>query len=271
MEILALLCETLLVISVWSFGDTHVLLDGHRNKRHTTFDSSEVCRAFGCKNGFCKEGELRNFRIVCECFTGYAGKLCDRLKCPYECGPHGTCTRKGQLMFCKCDKNYQGTRCDTYTSPMTSSKEPQGLVAKKPLMDALSVILSGQLDNYQQPNSIYPPIISQSTWLRPPSSAYRGIKFSDFHSHAEVDMSVAPDVCAPGFECFHGHCDRNLLSMGVFACVCKANYTGLFCEKRCTLSCQNNGTCLVQDDGHQLCSCPFNFTGHYCERREPTK
>lgn len=230
-----------------------------RAKRHVVFDNEKLCKAVGCVNGYCKESELRKYRIVCECFTGYEGTLCDKLKCPYDCGKHGTCARKGPILYCKCDKGFYGAKCDSFVQ--TQSKLSTH-IASKSLLKALGSMLLGPAPTYSNPDAV---ITAKNDWF-PHTASPKHVKFSEFHSHAEIDTSVKPDVCAPGFQCYHGHCDREAMAYGLFQCLCKPNYTGLFCEKRCTLNCQNGGTCMVLDDGHQLCSCPFNFTGHYCEK-----
>ncbi|KAL4236671.1 hypothetical protein ACF0H5_005055 [Mactra antiquata] len=254
----------LIVISVLSTVSSGLALNTNtekgikklRPKRHVVLDNNKLCKAFGCVNGHCKESELRNYRIVCECFTGYVGKLCDRLKCPYDCGKHGKCARKGQMMYCKCDAGYYGTKCDSKTQP---KPRVTGHIVSKSFLKALNGVILGTASNYDAPASV------KSRWFAHTVSP-KHVKFSEFHSHAEIDTSVKPDLCAPGFQCYHGQCDRQAMNYGVFQCLCNPNYTGLFCEKRCTLSCKNGGTCMVLDDGHQLCSCPFNYTGHYCEK-----
>lgn len=228
-----------------------------RVKRHVVLDNDKLCKAVGCVNGYCKESELRKYRIVCECFTGYKGKLCDRPKCPYDCGKHGTCSRKGPILYCKCDKGFFGAKCDSFAQTRAHIA-PR--LASKSLLKAFGGILLDSSSGYQPQNSL---LSSRSSWFAHTASPKH---FSEFHSHAEIDKSIKPDVCAPGFQCYHGHCDRIAMSYGLFQCLCKTNYTGLFCEKRCTLSCKNGGRCMVLDDGHQLCSCPFNFTGHFCEK-----
>lgn len=232
-----------------------------RHKRHVVLDNNKLCKAVGCVNGYCKESELRNYRIVCECFAGYEGTLCDKPKCPYDCGQHGTCTRKGSIVYCKCDSGFYGAKCDSFEQP-TSLLSPPSRFASKQLLKALGGVILGRSESYDTQNSV---LNSKDTWLAHTASP-KHVKFSEFHSHAEIDTNVEPDICAPGFQCYHGICDREAMSFGLFQCLCNPNYTGLFCEKRCTLDCKNGGTCMVLDDGHQLCSCPFNFTGHYCEK-----
>lgn len=228
-----------------------------RQKRHVVLDNNKLCKAVGCVNGYCKESELRNYRIVCECFTGYEGTLCDKLKCPYDCGQHGTCARKGSAVYCKCDQGFYGAKCESYSQTHPSiSTDPQ--YASTSLLRVIGSVISV----YDAQN---PAMNMKDTWYSQTASP-KHMKFSEFHSHAEIDTSVEPDICAPGFQCYHGNCDREAMSYGLFQCLCKFNYTGLFCEKRCTLDCKNGGTCMVLDDGHQLCSCPFDFTGHYCEK-----
>jgi hypothetical protein len=230
-----------------------------RAKRHVVFDNTKLCKAVGCVNGFCKESELKKYRIVCECFTGYEGTLCDKLKCPYDCGTHGTCARKGSILYCKCNEGYFGARCDSLAQ---NQSKPSPKVGSSSMLKAIGSVLLGSANVYETPNAIK---TARKNWFANTASP-KHVKFSEFHSHAEIDKSVKPDVCVPGFQCYHGHCDRESMAYGLFQCLCKPNYTGLFCEKRCTLKCKNGGSCIVLNDGHQLCSCPFNFTGHYCEK-----
>lgn len=259
---------TFLLVGTWNLiGGRVVVSDiqeiNTRTRRHTAIDNSKLCRAFGCVNGHCKDSEIRNFRIVCECFPGYEGKLCDRHKCPFDCGKHGVCSRKGHILYCKCDEGYHGAKCDSFAQPLTQTK-PQTLVASKSLMRALGGLMIGSEGNFQQKENLL-SLENSNSWYSLSSSPISQIKLTEFHSHAEIDTSVKPDVCAPGFQCYHGNCDRDAMAFGMFQCLCKPNFTGLFCEKRCTLNCQNEGKCMVMQDGHQFCSCPFNFTGHYCQ------
>lgn len=231
-----------------------------RSKRHVILDNEKLCNAVGCVNGYCKESELRNYRIVCECFTGYEGKLCDRLKCPYDCGKHGKCVRNGLTMYCKCDEGYYGRTCDSRAKH--SAKMPTH-ISSKAFMKALNSVI------FRAPSKYNAKAAVKRTWFAHTVSPK--IKFSEFHSHAEIDTSVKPDLCAPGFQCYHGRCDRkSIMKYGIFRCRCKKNYAGLFCDKRCTLSCKNNGSCMVLNDGHQKCDCPFSHTGHYCEKPYPS-
>ena len=239
-----------------------------RNKRHSPLNSSQLCKAFGCVNGECVAAEMKNFRIVCSCYTGYEGKLCDRLVCPYYCGRHGTCVKEEEMLYCKCDEGYYGITCNS-TMPInspnidihdvsTGSRTKLNLKAKVLPLNSFKA----------KPKFINPKtkgFISKSRkrWF---SQKYRP-HVKDFHSHAVVDTSVSPEICAPGFKCYHGRCDREKMSYGIFRCLCQENYSGLFCEKRCTLNCLNDGYCTVLDDGHQYCICPFDFTGYYCEKR----
>lgn len=234
----------------------------NRWRRHTPLDSSQICKVFGCKNGHCKESELRNFRIVCECFPGYEGTLCDRLKCPYDCGTHGTCSRVGNIMFCKCDEGYSGTTCNTLnTTPLIS---PQSILT------VLDNLIKGRQSNVFSQNQRAVARTDESSWFSHRAKTAPNVRFTDFLSHAEIDTNVKPDVCAPGFQCYHGKCDRDSMTYGRFQCKCNTDFTGLFCEKRCTLKCQNGGTCMVLEDGHQYCACPFNLTGVYCQVTKAT-
>jgi len=256
----------LIGVSNWTYGRVvvnNIEATNSRTRRHTTMDNTKLCKAFGCVNGYCKDSEIRNFRIVCECFPGFEGNLCDRHKCPFDCGNHGTCARKGHILYCKCDEGYHGAKCDSYAQPITQSNA-QSLVAPKSLMEALGGLVITSDGNFKPKGTVL-SLSNSKSWYSLNSEPVNQIKFTDFHSHAEIDTSVKADVCAPGFQCYHGHCDRDAMAFGVFQCLCKPNFTGLFCEKRCTLNCQNDGKCMVLQDGHQFCSCPFNFTGHYCQ------
>ena len=234
-----------------------------RQKRHTPLDTSKLCKAFGCKNGHCKESELRKYRIVCECFSGYKGTLCDRLQCPYPCGKHGTCVKTGQSLRCKCNVGYYGLTCNKRAKLQKGSGKSMGNQFK-----GLSGIAIPASIGFRTSQPLFKVNQMKGWFSSSISSKLSDIKFSDFHSHAVIDTSVKPDVCAPGFQCYHGKCNREALAYGMFQCICKQNFTGLFCEKKCTLKCQNGGHCMVLDDGHQLCSCPFNYGGNYCEKPE---
>ena len=249
--------------------DCHIIFRGNlyasilkRSKRHTQLSSSQLCQAFGCVNGECVASEMRNFRIVCSCFTGYEGKLCDRLACPYDCGKHGTCVKEEEMMYCQCDQGYYGVNCNStelssHIDPDTSHRK---LTLESNIMPLNSFV--------NIPKSVRPKTKVFNSKTRKRWFSHKFIPhWKDFHSHAEIDKSVAPDICAPGFKCYHGRCDRESMSYGIFKCLCQENYSGLFCEKKCTLKCKNDGYCTVLDDGHQYCICPFDFTGHYCEKR----
>lgn len=268
MEYCNIISALLLIVGTLGMVNGRVLAEiqvtNSRTRRHTTLDNSKLCKAFGCVNGYCKESEIRNFRIVCECFPGYEGKLCDRHKCPFDCGSHGTCARKGHILYCKCDEGYHGAKCDSFAQPITQSNT-ESLIASKSLMETLGGLVIRSEGNFKQRKDSMLTLGNSKSWYSLNSDPVNQIKFTDFHSHAEIDTSVKPDVCAPGFQCYHGQCDRDAMAFGVFQCLCKPNFTGLFCEKRCTLNCQNEGKCMVLQDGHQFCSCPFNFTGHYCQ------
>lgn len=241
-----------------------------RNRRHSALSGSQICKAFGCVNGECVSQELKNFRIVCSCYTGYEGKLCDRLVCPYSCGEHGTCVKDEEMIFCKCDTGFYGVSCNS-TTPLDSQRNMENNHSKNSetkLKVEHNTKLSSIPSVKETPKFVHPIAKSlrnkeRKAWLVHKSRPHA----KDFHSHAEIDTSISPEICAPGFKCYHGRCDREAMSYGIFRCLCHESYSGLFCEKKCTLNCYNDGYCTVLDDGHQYCVCPFDFTGHYCEKQ----
>ena len=238
-----------------------------RTKRHSLLNSSKICKAFGCKNGECVQSELRNYRIICSCYSGYEGRLCDRLVCPYDCGLHGTCVKDEGMLYCKCDRGYLGVSCNSTEVLTKKENDVSKTSSAKMKLNLNSKLLS--IDSVRATSKFVHP--KTKTYNEKKRKSWLSHKFrphpSDFHSHAEIDTSVRPEICAPGFKCYHGRCDRDAMSYGIFRCLCQENYSGLFCEKRCTLNCLNDGYCTVLDDGHQYCVCPFEFTGYYCEKR----
>ena len=238
-----------------------------RTKRHSVLNSSKICKAFGCKNGECVQSEMRNYRIICSCYSGYEGRLCDRLVCPYDCGPHGTCVKDEGMLYCKCDSGYFGVSCNKTEVNIQTENDVAKSSAADMKLNVNTKLLS--IDSVKPTSKfVYP---KTKTYKQKKRKAWLSHKFrphlSDFHSHAEIDTSVKPEICAPGFKCYHGRCDRDAMSYGIFRCLCQESYSGLFCEKRCTLHCLNDGYCTVLDDGHQYCVCPFDFKGYYCEKR----
>ena len=262
------LISILFVLAVLHVTDSSVIFHRNyiqgstpkRNRRHSPLNSSQLCKAFGCVNGECVASEMKNFRIVCSCYAGYEGKLCDRLICPYSCGQHGTCMKEEEMLYCQCDHGYYGVTCNSTTQVNLRDSEnndkPSKIKAKVIPLDPFKAI-----PKFRRPKTKTFTSKTRRRWFSQKFNPHR------FHSHAEIDTSVSPEQCAPGFKCYHGRCDREAMSYGIFRCLCQENYSGLFCEKKCTLNCYNDGYCTVLDDGHQYCVCPFDFTGHYCEKR----
>ncbi|KAL3868945.1 hypothetical protein ACJMK2_041693 [Sinanodonta woodiana] len=206
-------------------------------KRQAVVDKSKICKALGCLNGVCKEEAILDFRIVCICNDGFEGKLCDIPICPMPCGRHGKCLLKNNVKQCECGSGYFGPTCNQTSNyelriqVQTISRNPEKFISNfkhlsnKPTKD-------GQLTRSAVEKDL-------KTWIR-------------------------PDVCAPGFECKHGRCDQVLLSENKLRCNCDEGWSGVFCDRPCTMQCQNNGYCYADRYGNQFCICPWGFTGNLC-------
>ena len=87
----------------------------------------------------------------------------------------------------------------------------------------------------------------------------------DAYRQACVHDSVQP---CHKFNCVHGECEsRN----GSYSCGCRAGWTGIFCNKPCSLDCGPRGQCVVMArGGDPACECQRNYTGLHCDQLKPT-
>lgn len=87
--------------------------------------------------------------------------------------------------------------------------------------------------------------------------------FKETYTQVCVYDSVQP---CHKFNCVHGECEaRN----GSYSCECTAGWTGIFCNKPCSLDCGPNGHCVVMG-GDPACECQHNYTGVRCDELKPT-
>ena len=76
----------------------------------------------------------------------------------------------------------------------------------------------------------------------------------------EIKIVHACDSCLNGGSCF-----------GNGECVCPPGYAGAYCQEKrsvseCGLfSCENKGTCFIDNQNEYSCICPVGFTGKTCQ------
>ncbi|ESP05292.1 hypothetical protein LOTGIDRAFT_152123 [Lottia gigantea] len=72
--------------------------------------------------------------------------------------------------------------------------------------------------------------------------------------------------CKPGFTCLNGICNKIDTKP---SCICEFGYMGLFCEKKCPITCDMNEICELHSNGSAFCSCNWTHTGLNCTKLRP--
>ncbi|KAF7273554.1 hypothetical protein GWI33_013751, partial [Rhynchophorus ferrugineus] len=114
------------------------------NDCSTYMGGSNPCNNY-CKNqGIC-EVSTPNNTPVCRCTGDWTGPTCSKPACRKPCQNGGTCTLKGNVSYCECLPDYEGSNCTILKNPEViehrSSVREEGRSIWVPIGYALAVML----------------------------------------------------------------------------------------------------------------------------------
>lgn len=74
-------------------------------------------------NGFCGQSVDSPGTLICSCFAGFAGDVCDSHNCRLNCASHGECVGANQ---CSCDEGWGGLYCAFKTVKPVAETDANG-------------------------------------------------------------------------------------------------------------------------------------------------
>ena len=185
-----------------------------------------------CPKLGCQHGRCKEVdnKITCDCERNWTGSLC-QIPCPQDCGPLGRCVL-GEGAVPKCACPIFNKDCNLKTN-----KPPPKILGIKAL-------------------------------------ATTDTKVINIAEVRESKVQYIPSDCSDvGFYCYNGgtcfkHLSFNKKKLVGVHCKCPDGYYGDLCQNRCTLRCQNHGSCHKdRASGKEMCLCLWEFKGKFCEHR----
>ncbi|KAK3089305.1 hypothetical protein FSP39_002525 [Pinctada imbricata] len=184
-----------------------------------------------CPRIGCQNGVCKevNKKITCECDKNWTGSMC-QIPCPRDCGPGGVCVVVDGLPQCACSSF--SPNCNAIKDRSTPS-----IIAIKPLEAVITKPIN----------------VAEITENK--------IKY------VPSDCSDVGFMCLNGGTCFKHISVADNKLRGVH-CQCPKGFNGDLCQTRCSLRCQNQGTCHKdRASGKQMCLCTWEFKGKHCGER----
>ncbi|XP_014669796.1 PREDICTED: adhesive plaque matrix protein 2-like [Priapulus caudatus] len=271
---------------------------GYSGRQCEHYESQDYCYPNPCLNGgVCltssSNGWDRSWGSVdyyCKCPHGYSGKRCGQYQPPQDycypnpCLNHGVCLTSSSNgwdrswgsvdYYCKCPRDYSGTRCERYES---SNPVSDYCHRNNPCRNGGVCLTSSSRDWDPRWGAI-------DFYCRCPTG-YSGTRCErDESSNSDYCYS---NPCRNGGVCLtsssHGW-DRSWGSVN-FYCKCPRDYSGTRCERYESSNpdychpnpCRNGGVCLTSSSNgwdrswgsvNFYCKCPRDYSGRHCEHYE---
>ncbi len=244
----------------------------------TAGQAQTSCEPDPCLNGGICQDDGRNDPF-CRCPAGTSGDLCEIIAEPDVCAPNpcfngGSCNDLGGGTFsCTCPAGTSGELCQVNVDPCDPDPCANGVCEDNgggEFLCRCDLGFGGPLCDLEvdicDPNPCSNGGTCSDTGLGTFSCAC-----PPGTSGETCDVIVTEDPCAPNPCQNDGSCDE---LDGGFVCRCPLGFEGELCElfgNACEVNqCQNEGTCVDNENGTFSCECAEGFEGELCETETDT-
>lgn len=234
---------------------------------------AQTCDPNPCLNGgLCQDNGRGD--ISCRCPVGTSGDLCEIIVAPDPCAPNpclngGSCNDLGNGAFsCECPAGTSGETCQVDTDPCDPDPCFNGVCQETGSSEFLcrcDLGFGGPLCNIEVDICDPNPCSNGGTCTDTGAGTF-SCACPPGTSGDTCDVIVTEDPCSPNPCLNDGSCDE---VDGGFLCRCPLGFEGELCElfgDACAVNqCQNEGTCVDNENGTFSCACPEGFEGEFCE------